>query len=475
MVRLSLNNVLCYVDGPEEILGLVQKALTWTVKGAFFSPAYQAKHWDGKKSLYYKRYDAFPAGLVKYITDKFKREGIEYEIQWIGPDYPPIELKTPKLDIEDRDYQEGTFEAFLKTKRGIAKLSTRSGKTTIAIKCATALDVPTLFIVHTKALFDQTITQWKMKTGTEPGKIGDGVWKPKKFTIALIQSLHSKQKRDKQLFQDYLFTIRFLIIDEVHRTTKSYLDVGHACKNADWRLGLSATPLMSGKGNKLMSMSLTGPMFYEVGMAELIEKGVIVKPKIYFISTDFKNEAYDFADAYDAGIVSNEQRNLMIAICAKKIINKGKAVLILVEKKKHIENLMKIFNETPYRCTSVTGRDKTDVRDEAKLKIQDGSLDILITTRIFDEGIDLPALSAVIIASGYKSPTKIYQQGGRPVTKFDGKDYAIVVDFLDYGHPDLNEHSQKRVALCRKEKAFEVHFTNIDEFSPFPEIKNEES
>lgn len=467
MVRLSTNNALCYVEAPENIESLIRETLTWTVKGAIYSPAYQEKRWDGKKSLYYPRYSAFPAGLVPYIVAKLKREGIQYEVEWIGPKRDPIEIREPNLNAEDRDYQDETFRAFLKARRGIAKLSTRSGKTTIAIKCAMALDVPTLFLVHTKGLLNQTISEWIKKTGIEPGKIGEGEWFPKKFTIATVQSLASKQKRDKQLYQDFLFTIRFLIVDEIHRTTKTYLDIGHNCKNADWRLGLSATPLMKDKGNKLMSIALTGPIFHEIGMDDLIEKGVIVKPKVFFILTDFENDGFEWADVYDKGVVSNEQRNLMVALVAKKMISAGKSVLILVEKLLHAENLMAIFRDTPYRCRVVTGKDKGEVREAAKLQIQDGSLDILITTRIFDEGIDLPALSCVIIASGYKSAVKIYQQSGRGITKYEGKNESVIVDFLDYGHPTLSSHSQKRVEICKKEKAFEVNFTDIDRFDPF--------
>jgi superfamily II DNA or RNA helicase len=466
LTRLAHNNVLCYVDGEAEILELVKDTLTWTVKGARYSPAYQKHQWDGKKSLFYPRYKAFPAGLLTYVSDKLKREKVEFEKTRIAPFQPDIVPEGYNLKVELRDYQDRAVQSFLKQKRGIIKLPPRSGKTIIAIAAAQSLNAPTLFMVDGKDLFHQTISEWINKTGYDPGMIGDGKWVPKKFTIGMIDTFTSKAKRDPQLLQDYLLTIRNLIVDEVHTVTPKYLNVGHHAKNADYRMGLSATPFMKDKGNKLMTLALTGPLMDSITMSELIEKDVIVRPKVFFIATNFDNGGFSWDEIYEAGIVNNIQRNLMVAIAAKKMVKAGEPVLILIEKLRHGENLLKLFEEAGLKARFVSGKHKRQERDLAKLHIQDGTLDVLITTRIFDMGIDLPAVACVIIASGYKSATKFYQQGTRGITKYQSKPYSIVVDFADYGHAMLAGHTEKRIEVCRKEEGFEVHFTDIDSFDP---------
>ena len=75
--------------------------------------------------------------------------------------------------------------------------------------------------------------------------------------------------------------------------------------------------------------------------------------------------------------------------------------------------------------------------------------------RLADEGLDIPSLRAVVLASGGKSETRALQRVGRALRTAPGKTEAIVVDFFDNA-PYLKEHSMARLELFRNEPTFRV-------------------
>ena len=83
---------------------------------------------------------------------------------------------------------------------------------------------------------------------------------------------------------------------------------------------------------------------------------------------------------------------------------------------------------------------------------QDGPR-ITIASVIFDEGIDCKPLDTLILAGGGKSPTRALQRIGRILRKFEGKEDAIAVDFMD-NCKYLQAHSKKREKIYRSEDEF---------------------
>jgi superfamily II DNA or RNA helicase len=80
---------------------------------------------------------------------------------------------------------------------------------------------------------------------------------------------------------------------------------------------------------------------------------------------------------------------------------------------------------------------------------------ILIATTLADEGLDIPSLDALILGGGGKSSTRAYQRVGRVLRPSEGKEKAMILDFIDAA-PYLDGHSQARLALYRHEQEFEV-------------------
>jgi superfamily II DNA or RNA helicase len=340
--------------------------------------------------------------------------------------------------------------------RGIVRLSTRSGKSVIAIAAAQKLGKKTLFVVHTKSLLAQTFKEFQEKLGGNIGLIGAGGWDEGDITVATIQSLVAALKKGNA--KDFLESIEYVVFDEVHHSSRSYQAVSMFLPNARWRLGLSATACISSKQNAMDSQALTGSIIYEIGMETLVEEGRIAKPKVFFVDIPYSKKGIkwtDWLDIYSKGIVTHSERNLLVAIISLRLVKRGKSVLILVEAVDHGRILQEIL-EPKARVQFISGSSELDERLRAQNDLEQGVAEILITTRIFAEGQDIPFLDAVIIAAGGKSPIQLFQRYGRSLTKIDGKDEGIIVDFFDNTHPRLREHSQERLRIAQDNLAFEV-------------------
>ena len=475
MVTFKYNNIHAYVYGTNEEKAIIIDKLSYNRKGSRY---YAKEEWQKEASMYHAGYDRFPTGLIPFVLKE--TEGL---LEITLEDGRPLSRDIPLNDISLynektkaplilHDYQQIGVDKFLENERGIIKLSTGSGKSVVAIAITQKLNRNTLFLCNTKDLLNQTREEYKHKMDIDTGIIGNGNCTIKKVTVATMQSVVRLIKKEPDIIK-YLNDIEFLVIDEVHEASKSYRKIANLMVNARWRLGLSATPFMSGKENKFKTLALIGPIIYEVKMKKMVDDKKIAKPTMIFIRNHIDPIEGEWQDIYDQGIVFNEERNLKIAIIALKRLKQGKSSLILIEKTEHgreIENLLKSRCNVKY----VHGEHSSKIRKEALQDFSIGSIDVLIASRIFNKGIDIPFLETVIVASGWKSQVLVYQRAGRGVRKTPIKEETMIFDFYDeqwYINEELEHvrgvlfnHSIKRYNTCKKEKAFVLKLITLEEF-----------
>ena len=87
--------------------------------------------------------------------------------------------------------------------------------------------------------------------------------------------------------------------------------------------------------------------------------------------------------------------------------------------------------------------------------MKDGNLDVLIASKIFDQGVDIPELDALVLAGSGKSSGRALQRIGRVIRKFPGKKKAIVVEFFD-NCKFLRNHSEARIDIYKTEPLFKI-------------------
>ena len=61
-----------------------------------------------------------------------------------------------------------------------------------------------------------------------------------------------------------------------------------------------------------------------------------------------------------------------------------------------------------------------------------GEIDCIFATyQLAKEGLDIPNLRTVVFATPEKNETSVTQAAGRVARKYEGKEFGVIVDFVD--------------------------------------------
>lgn len=473
-ITIRINNVYSRLEFPDfmtreainNIKSWVKEYLSYRPTGYMYMPQYRNKNWDGFISLFEWHSNKFLTGLVPLVQACLKSHYIKYAIiderKVPEPKRNPIRLN----GIDPRDYQIESTRAAVQYVRGILDMGTGAGKTEVACAIIQYLGLPTLFIVNKKALLFQTKERFEKRLGVEVSVFGSGKYEIGEITVASIQSLKQHLSEIKPYLNNYF---QVVFVDECHNVSNnSYLKVLNQC-NAYYRFGLSGTPLDRTDNSNLYIVGAFGPVIYKVSSSQLIEDGILVKPKIFFIPSENYsgemrayelNRCHKWQDVYYNGIVTNHYRNELITQMVEHLLTDWgrQNVLVLIREIKHGRILQEKFEKELMISAPFVhgGTNKTELQSHLN-QFKKGRIPILIASTILDEGIDLPNISSIVLACGGESTIRSIQRIGRGIRKTEGKEDVVIIDFMDDFHYILKRHSQKRMRTCMREPNFEVH------------------
>ena len=94
--------------------------------------------------------------------------------------------------------------------------------------------------------------------------------------------------------------------------------------------------------------------------------------------------------------------------------------------------------------------------------LKSGDVDVIISTSILDEGVDVPNINSVIYARGGKSTRKLLQGIGRGLRKKEDESALKFYDFMDYTSQYLLAHSLNRYKVLKKEN-FEIKKLSLED------------
>ncbi|PKO20166.1 hypothetical protein CVU37_01515 [candidate division BRC1 bacterium HGW-BRC1-1] len=472
--KIHVGHVMAHLEGECIPFADIDEATSYFVPGYKFMPRYVKGQWDGRRHLYNAKKHTFPAGLVDRVLEVLEAEGIDVKItREAEPECLPLDITASPL--KPRDYQTRCVEAALSHGRGILELATGAGKTAIAGMIIRALNRPTFFFVHTRDLLHQTCRALSKQLGIPIGQVGDGVIDLRPVTVATIQTCAGalgletskpgedevKLERDKTDIQGHrvelLKALReapVVFFDECHHLpADTCYGLAMQTLGASFRFGLSATPYRRDHQDILLEAAL-GQNLFRANASVLIEQGFLVPPRIRFYAVPalkIMSGRVDYQEIYQDYIVENKRRNALIVEKAQALVAAGKSTLILVSQVTHGEALRRLMPDVPL----VQGSDAATKRHKIFRELQEGNLPMVIATTLADEGLDIPSLRAVILASGGKSETRALQRVGRALRSSPGKKEALIVDFYDDA-PYLKDHSLERLEIFRSEPAFKV-------------------
>lgn len=384
-----------------------------------------------KKSFLYKKsansYFLFSGFLKKFLL-LCKENNLKTNIKDKRTRPPDVDILKYLPDFEYNLHQKEALEKMKKMNMGVIKLPTSSGKTEIFFSYIKALNLPTLIIVNRINLAEQTVKRF----GNGMGICCGSKYKENIHMACTIGSVSKLKNIDR---------FKVLILDECHRAISNTYQEFLMAKNFPFKFGFSATPFANDKYKNSLVEQFLGDIIYEIDINELIDKEVIVKPKIKFIEIECV-ETFDWPSANIKCIVENEERNNKI----QELIEDNKQTLILIRNIEH----GKILNKMIEGSVFVSGIDNIDYRKEIINNFEEGKINTIISSNIFNEGISINSITQLIIASGGKSKIETIQKIGRGLRKTENKRTVEVYDFMDKGNRFTEYHSRLRMDTYRK-------------------------
>lgn len=269
-----------------------------------------------------------------------------------------------------------------------------------------------------------------------------------------------------------------VIIDECHvQPAATFYAVTQACVNAYFRIGLSGTPLQRGDKRNVLAVGALGKMLYKIRVKTLIDEGVYAYPRMRFVECDQSSEIPapvrcptckgsgtiidaileepvdcmkckgrgeippKYAAVYKHGIVESKIRERLSVQIAKQQAKPG---MVFVEKLDHGKRLKRAFERAGLNIVFVDGKKKTKQRDQALLDLKRGHFDLVLTTRVMQEGINVPSLASVFNAGAGRSPIGVLQRMGRGARTTATKTEFEYWDILDKGRKNLRDQANAR-------------------------------
>jgi superfamily II DNA or RNA helicase len=380
---------------------------------------------ESKNRIYTPRY----YGLTKYgkpRVNKLKDTGVPAQLKFDGS------LRPYQINIADI-----YLKAAKKTGGGIISIGCGRGKTVIGLYIAASINMKTLVVVHKEFLAEQ----WKerilgdsskgikgflptARVGLLQGKTIDVY--DKDIVIAMVQSL-SQKEYSETILKDF----GLVIYDECHHLSAEVFSRALIKTATKYTLGLSATPTRK-DGLTYVFKYFLGDTVYSESQNE---DNTIMVRGLHYINEDINycnHELNRMGDLNRPKMINNicacERRNKVILDTLSTLINEGRKVLVLSDRKEHLNYLK---NQITLTITNATCGLYVGGMKQSDLKISEEKDIILGTYPMVSEGFDCPTLDTVILAS---PKSDVVQSVGRIMRKKpeDRDRQHQVIDIIDY-------------------------------------------
>ena len=421
-----------------------------------------------------------PAGMWDDRIHAYRALAIAYAdiARWGGSlpggfeDHALASLPAPRLEHAERlrPYQKEAVAAWKEGGcRGVIVLPTAAGKTHVALEAMREVGGATLVVVPTLDLVEQWVVKLSEVFGVDVGRLGGGVADIKPVTVSTYDSALLRAESLGPLF-------RLLVVDEVHHLpSPQYRHIAEMyCAPA--RLGLTATYERADLLH-LELEALMGGKLFERGYEELIDylaDFTLVKVKVE-LSPEEQEEyeqahetfvrylrtkrmvlrgPWDF-EAFIRRSWNPEGREALLAWRRSRELafnprakleavrtllsrHRGERALIFAEQTDQVYDLGRNL-----LVPCLTYKTPDEERKELLQRFKEGKNTVLATSRVLDEGVDVPEASVAIVLSGSGSPRQFRQRLGRILRPREGKQ-AVLYEVLSRDTSEMGTAARRK-------------------------------
>ena len=376
-----------------------------------------------------------------------------------------------RVERQARDYQREAVQSWIQhQRRGIVVLPTGSGKSFVAELCMAQTKRATMIIAPTLDLVGQWYDRMRVAFSAEVGILGGGFHDIRDITVSTYDSayLHLPKYGDR---------FALLIYDEVHHLPAEVSLQAAKLSMAPFRLGLTAT-LEREDGREALLDEVVGPVVYRKRITELSGNYLAdyEVQRIFVELSEDEKHIYDVSRADYLSFLKEKQismggggwRRFIQAAArskrgreafqsyhrSKKIAHGAKSKVDMLEKILHKERgrRMIIFtndNATAYHISQrfllpcITHHSDVKERQYIISSFAKGDYHAVVTSRVLNEGVDIPAAEVGIVLSGTGTVREHVQRLGRILRPEEGKK-AIMYELVSAGTAEQYTSERRR-------------------------------
>ena len=405
-------------------------------------------------------------GILRFCT----REGIALRDRCSAARGVALELRT---NFTPRVYQQEAYRAWEQANGcGTVVLPTGAGKTFIALTAMARVKRSTLVVAPTLELMSQWYALLTDAFGEEVGLLGGGYHDVRMLTVTTYDSAFIYAAEYGNRFD-------LLIFDEVHHLPAPNYRQIPQLSTAWCRLGLTATYERQDGEHRVLD-DLIGPVVYRKRITDL--KGEFLSDyEVIRIRTELTAEEaaryavveQDYLDylktsglkPFGGGWDEFIRRSAFDPQARKALLAKQEMKRIIVGSERKLEvldSLLKqhgtdkvlIFteqNDLVYRISreflipAITYRTKARERKWILDGFKGELFHAIVTSKVLNEGVDMPSAKIAIILSGSASPREQIQRLGRILRKDPARRQAILYEVVTAATAEVNISSRRRI------------------------------
>src|ERR671930_1364096 len=384
------------------------------------------------------------------IIDYLKQSEVEYDDRLVFDLIPSpnisIDNDNKNQQLSLRDYQQKALDNWIKAgKRGCVVLPTGSGKTVIGIKAIEMVNSSSIIIVPTIDLMDQWISILsKYLTSVKIGNLGGGSDDIQAITVSTYDSAYIRASSLGNKFA-------LIIFDELHHlAAPGYRSIAEQFASP-FRLGLTATieredemhkefPRLVGGGGIVFEAQSS-----DLAKAKHLASYEIERRQVDMLPEELEQYKKDFS-TYQTYLIrlglkmnrpSAFRKLIMMSarspIARQAVLARNKAMDIALNSKSKIEELKQILSDNKgiktiiftqhnklvydisdrFLIPFITYKSSKIERQDTLQGFRDGRYSAIITSKVLDEGVDVPDAELGIILSGTGSSREFIQRLGR--------------------------------------------------------------
>ncbi len=377
-----------------------------------------------------------------------------------------------RLRREPRPFQAEAVTAWKRGGgRGVVVLPTGSGKSYVALMAIDDRRRSTLVVAPTLDLVRQWYDLLRTSFGVEVGLIGGGEYDVRPLTVSTYDSAYLQMENIGARFG-------IVVFDECHHLPGQSYALGAQLCLAPYRLGLTATPERA-DGRELALEALIGPIVYQKDIVELSgsyladyetvrmtvdltpgERAEYESERAVYLAFVRKHgirmgSPSGWGDFIVRSSRSVEGQRAMKAYRRQKELALGApakldAVAQLLHRHRRERTI--IFtqdNATAYRVArrflvpTITHQTRVKERSEILERFASGDYGAVVTSKVLNEGVDVPDASVAIVISGSGSVREHVQRLGRILRRQDGK-RAVLYELISADTAEAGTSQRRR-------------------------------